>query len=314
MKNNKKIIAAAFGRNFTGQPDSPMTVERKKYQQAITDAAKKADVSIDQYITSMLKEAEPQLVNYVSANGEIPLVSPVAVAAQATLLRADDIATVAKALDLTDEQALAEIERAEYDSFLANEPNTMILDIDTQAALCFAIWDFKDKTGGDLSAVLTQLRGTSPDNFSTELNAGAALSETFSNNGEFDNASGDPADSGIFSTDTGSSGSGSDWMSSGIFSTDTSGSSSGSSGGFDLSSLGDIFSGISSALNGVKGTSTGITGAINGVINNIKNSASAVGSSAIQDALTKKLPLILLGILVVAIIVIVIAKYASNRK
>lgn len=305
------IISKGFGRNFTGSADSPLTVARKAAVTDIIQQASQTDISVDDFITAILVDHNSELQWYVKQNKEIPVADPIGLAAQAALLRAEEVATVAKALDLNDDDALSQLESAEYDAFQQHIPDVCILSTPVDAALYLALCDLKDKTGGTLSDFIGQVKGMQGAN-GYDMNAGGFIGGFTNDKKTYNNADGDdPGDPGSggfgftnpFEVDTQPTDP-----------SDPASNPGSSSGGFSWSSIGQLFSGITNTLNGVKSTAGTTTGFLNGLLNNIKGTASSVGSSAIQDALMKKLPLILLGILIVAVIVILIARYANKRQ
>lgn len=275
--------------------DCAVAASRRAAMASIKKLAREAGVTVDNYITAILTQSVPQLEWYVNSKGEVPLDNPKLLAAQAVILRADDIATLAKAKDTTDDEALAQIELAEQQAIDATSVDAVVLDPDVAAAVCLGVYELRKRSGGKLSDILGKMRASSQaDNFT--LNVSGFLSDpTFLQRGRFDNFD--------ISAPTG-----------GPSITDVGGGTSGDSGGFDWGSIGDIFDGITGAIDAIKGGTSSVGGTINGIINNIKGGAAEVGSTAIQDALMKKLPIILVGILVVAIIIIIIAKYAGSRK
>lgn len=303
------IISKGFGRNFTGTTDSPLTVARKEAVTDIITQAGQAGVSVDDFITGILVDNVPELQWYVKQNKEVPVTNPIGLAAQAALLRSDEIATVAKALDISDDDALGQLESAEYDALTNHIPDVCILSTPVDAALYLALCDLKEKTGGTLSDFIGKIKALQGVN-GFDMNAGGLISGFTNDSHKYNNADddpGDPGDGGFgftnpFEVDTKPT------DPSDPASAPTTGS------GFSWSSIGDFFSGLNSVINNTKGAVGSSTGLLNGLLNNIKGAASSVGSSAIQDALTKKLPIIFLGILVIGVIIVIIAKYASKRK
>lgn len=302
------IISKAFGRNFTGSPDCPMTIARKQAVADIIAMAGQSGVSVDSYITQMLVAAYEELCWFIKSNGEVPVKDAIGLAAQATLLRADEVATITKALDISDDAALAEVETAEYDAYQKNIPDACVLSTSTQAALYLAMLELQEQTGTTITDFIGKIKSVQKaDNFT--MNAGGFISGFTNDRIHYNNADPGDEDFGLgftnpYEVDTKPQ---DDTVAGAEANTDT-------GGGFNWSSIGDIFKGINDVLSNIKGTSTATGGVINGILNNIKGTAAGVGSTAIQDALTKKLPLILGGILVVAIIVIIIAKYAGKSK
>lgn len=278
-----------------GTPECNVSASRKAAMQSIKKLAKEAGVSVDNYVTAILTQSLPQLEWYVNSKGEVPLENPKLLAAQAVILRADDIATLAKAKNITDDEALAQIELAEQQAIDANSVDAVVLDPDVAAAVCLGVYELRKRSGGKLSDILGKMRAVSQaDNFTLNV-SGFLADPAFLQRGRFDNFDIPIPTGGPDITDVG-------------------GGSNDDDSGFDWGSIGDIFGSITDVINSVKGTSTSVGGTINGIIDKIKSGATDVGSASIQDALMKKLPIILVGILVVAVIIIIIAKYAGNRK
>lgn len=274
-----------------------ITSLRKKAQSAIKRLADEAGVSVDNYVTAVLVSSAPQLVWYVNSKGEVPLSNSKLLAAQAVILRADDIATLAKAKNITDEDALQLLELAEQQALDANSVDVVVLDPDIQAALCMGVNELKKRSGGKLSDILSNMRSASPaDNFT--LNVSSMLSDpSFLQRGKFDNFDIPIPTGGPDITDVGGGGGTND-----------------DDDGFDWGSIGDIFGSISDTIDKIKGGTSSVGNTVGGIIDKIKGAASDIGSSSIQDALMKKLPIILISLVVVALIIILIAKYVGKRK
>lgn len=276
------------------KPDCKITQLRKAAMKSIVRVADSQGMATDDYVTLILVSNAPQLEWYVNSKGETPMANDQLLAAQAVILRADDIATIAKAKNVTDDDALLMIELGEQQALDANSVDVVVLDPDVQGALCLGVNELKKRSGGKLADILGKIRGVSQaDNFT--LNVSGFLSDpTFLQRGKFDNFDIPVPTGGPDITDVGGS--------------------SNDSEGFDWGSIGDIFGSISDTIDKIKGGTSSVGGTIGGIIDKIKGAASDVGSASIQDALMKKLPIILISLVVVALIIILIAKYVGSRK
>lgn len=285
---------------------SPLTVARLAATKQIEDMAGAYGMSLDEAVTKVLVDPKSQeaLRYYVQSKYEAPFSRPVKLAVQCILMRFADIATIAKALNISDAEALVEVENGEFQAIENNIADGGILPTDVQAALLIGVAQLIDKanaaglpatTPGLLGAIKVVTGDNYDNSMSSLFNVSAA-----------DNADG-VINLGDFRPDVGT--------------VDTSGVYSSGGGGWSWDS---IFSTINSAIGVVKnaaGAVGSVTGAIQtaggtatGVINQVggavTNAAGGIGGAAINKS---SLPWIIGGGFALIIIVIIII-YASKSK
>lgn len=111
----------------------------------IYQIAKSNNIPLDYVITKILSNSGGELQTYVQSKGETPLTDPTALALQAVLLRAQDVGTVATALDTTDEDALKTLESALQENIDSNSPEVANSpSIPVQAAIACALQFLSD--------------------------------------------------------------------------------------------------------------------------------------------------------------------------
>jgi hypothetical protein len=136
---------------------SPRTNNRIRSESTIISLAKQSGQPVGKIISKIAASSIPELREYVQGQGEIPADNPGTLAVQATLLRALEIATVSKAVDTTDADAMEIIESAENDAVQDNTPeSSKILPPDAQAAITLMLYRIADrhrKKGGSGSIV-----------------------------------------------------------------------------------------------------------------------------------------------------------------
>jgi hypothetical protein len=124
----------------TPQPKSNVTQAREAEMQSIYNLASANGVPVDYVVTKILNNSQADLASYVQSKGETPLTDPTALALQATLLRAQDVGTVANTLDISDEDALQTIENNLQEDIDTNSPEQANSpSIAVQAALACAM-------------------------------------------------------------------------------------------------------------------------------------------------------------------------------
>lgn len=280
------------GRKFTNQ-----TALRQRAERTILKTAQDKGVSVEQVVKTILthKGSLNQLNKYVQSKGETPLKSPLLLAAQAALLRADEIATISRALDVQDTDSLNQIETAEQDAIDNSNPEAnTFFSPDVAAAIKLTIDHIKGvdvATNGDgqlKNFISRAKRLNKADGF--DLNTAHLL------NG-FDITYIDPNEGlkNLQSQET-------------------------TSGGGFFSIFDKIVNGINSVSTGIKGAATTIQNAIGNTKNSISSllqqtsdTTSDIGAQSIQKAIGAYIPYIIAGIIAFTLI-IVIAIYASKRK
>lgn len=310
---------------------SPVTDKRIAAQAQIAQMAKDAGISLDAALTRMFKDPDTQarLIHYVRGSKETAFREPLKLAMQAALLRFQDIATVAKALNISDEQALIQIEASEYEALQYNNPDAGILPIDIAAMLADVVEEFlnaasrhglpEDAIG--LYNYITNILGDNYDASAAQMLSG--ISAVLANHADGDtpnpgytgyedyenpNGGGTEQDNATHS----STGDGSATNTGGMQAGQSNGSTD---SGFDWSS---IFSGINSAIGVVKnagGALTSLTGAAktsSSTVNDILNKlGGGVGGAAINNS---SLPWLIGGGFLLLILIIVAFHYAGKNK
>jgi len=173
----------------TAVPASKLTQLRTKAMQNIYDAAKAQNVPVDTIITGILTDADPEVTAYIVSEGETPITDPTAKQLQAVLLRANQIATVASTLDISDDEALEQIEGAEQqyvDNNTADASNVLppLPAGAVSCALAYLSAGYKDGNAsmGDLLQSLKQTAAVG----SVLINKGTASNFIGSRNGVSD--------------------------------------------------------------------------------------------------------------------------------
>src|ERR1700742_40933 len=108
----------------TRQPTakSNVTQAREQAMSEIYAIASSNNLPLDTVITRILGNSGGDLAAYVTSKGETPLTDPTALALQAVLLRAQDVATVASTLDISHEDALQVLENNLQEDIDTNSP------------------------------------------------------------------------------------------------------------------------------------------------------------------------------------------------
>jgi hypothetical protein len=136
---------------------SPRTDKRIRAENTIMKMSKETGQKVGVIISKVIGGSIPELRDYVQGQGEIPADNPTTLAVQAALLRAMEVATVSKAIDTTDADAMEIIESAENDAVQDNTPeSSKILPADAQAAVSLMLYRIADrhrKRGGSGSIV-----------------------------------------------------------------------------------------------------------------------------------------------------------------
>ena len=127
-------------------PKSNVTRAREDAMQEIYALAKEKNIPLDVVITRILGNSTGDLFGYVTSKGETPLSDPTALALQAVLLRAQDVATVANTLDISDEDALQVLENSLQDAIDTNSSDKDSAPaISAQAAIACALQFMSDQ-------------------------------------------------------------------------------------------------------------------------------------------------------------------------
>lgn len=169
--------------NFSGSkargntPSAPTTQLRIKGMSDVYDMATAKGVPVDAIVTQVMKNSLPEIRGYVTAKGETPLDDTTALCLQAVLLRANDVATVARTLDISDEDALESIEGAESELLSVNSPEKdQVPTVPVQAAMACAMDFMSDKHTG-ITVGGTSGSGRMGDILSQAKQAGKAWSK-----------------------------------------------------------------------------------------------------------------------------------------
>lgn len=307
----------AGNKSRAAQQESKQTILRKAAEQSIVNMAASQGKTLDTAVTNILANSTDALAAYVAGKMEVPKKDPIALAVQAILLRADDVATIARALDTSDDDALCEIEAAEQDAVDMNSSETIhIMPPDVAAAvkmgLQYALGKHQSAGGsGTATALIKDVKNATGVN-GYDFNIASLLGSP--TGGEI----GSPSPGGGWSPDQGEV----DYFNGFDIPAPTGGPSITTENvqqttGTDTSSTWDS---IFNAIDKVVGAVTTVTGAINttsgtvaGAVQNIKDQASDIGASSISKSIRDNLPLII-GIVVAIMLTIIIAVYASRRK
>lgn len=281
------FIEGGISSNGTKTPamrePSYITVKRTNAEKAIIQIAKSKDQPIGVVISKIISQSIPQLQKYVQARGEVPEKNMYALAVQAALLRAVEIATVAQAVDRPDSDAMEIIESAESQAVYENDPDTQaILSPDVAGAIAFMLYRIADryrKNGGSGSLVdfaNSLRRSVKADSFDKVCCADYATGNVLIYTPEQDAGTTEEKD-------------GSFWD--------------------DMFKIVDkVVDGIGKVKDAI-GDATQQTG---GIVDQIKNIGSDIGGDSIGKFLAKNWWQILLGILVLVLLIIFIAR--ATRK
>lgn len=132
--------------NFSGSKargntaPAPSTQARQQAMQSIYDMATDKGVPVDTIVTGIMKNSLAEIRGYIQSKGETPLDDTTACCLQAVMLRANDVATVSRTLDISDEDALESIEGAESElTETGNPEKDNIPTIPVQAAMACAM-------------------------------------------------------------------------------------------------------------------------------------------------------------------------------
>lgn len=320
---------------------------RMKAVAAIGDFARLSGISVDKVVTGVLKNSAIELKYYVQSEGEVAAKNWYNLAIQAALMRASEIAFISGALNISDSEAIAELEASEQEVIEAGNPEgKQILTPETDAAILVVIdmlkGVFKKLTGSeklpDFFAKYKSAVGSNSDansfgqtapQFLYSPTGGAIGSKSPGMTSEGNVSFPDYFDRSKLATDKNNfNGKPNNFVdpndpfadlsiSGGSYSGNDTGSDSGDSGGTDW---GSILSGISSVVNsvvgGIKavGSAVGSTSqSVKDAVNGIQDSVSNVGASSISKSLQQNLPLII-GAVVLIFALIFLAIYASKSK
>jgi hypothetical protein len=301
---------------------SNLTRQRRKAESDISIIANRDNATFNEVITRVLSNSIPELTAYVHAHGESASQDPVKLAVQAILLRASEVADLAKMLTTTDEDALMQLEEAEQDAIdISHADSYHMLPADVQAAIKVAIDFMKSKRSKQgksdkLPDILKDLKRATGASNSYGINTVPFISVP--DHEPIGSKSPGGSSLGNVSFPDYSNG----WNG---FATDdldvlagtqtgTAGATGGGGGGFDWSSVLGAINGIISSVGGIidKGKDAA-TGVIQQGQNAIQNAGGTFLGGALSTALKNNLPLILggLGLFVLILIVVI---YAVKSK
>jgi hypothetical protein len=301
---------------------SPMSAARKKAENDIAKLCTKEGKSVDQVVTQVLKNSTADLSKYVRARGEKAQDDPVKLAVQAILLRMGEMATVAKALDTTDADALEMIESGEWDAHQTGNadaynmlPPTVQGAINTAIEAVKAIRIDQGKNPGTQFIVsdIQKVTGASSNGYDIDTNCvlcvpgGQPIGSPSLGGSNLGNVSVPDYYKGSFN------GFAEDDLDI-LAAQNTSTTGATGSGGFNWDSVIGSLGGIISSIGGLidKGK-----GAVTDVINQGQNAATGIGGDILGSAMSKmlkdNLPIIIGGFLFILVIILIIV-YAAKRK
>ena len=333
--------------NFAGgkksaadKPLSGKTLIRMKSVAAIGDFARVGGISVDKTVTNILKNSAKELMYYVQSEGEVPVKNWYGLAIQAALLRAQEIAFIAGSLNITDAEAITELEASEQQVIEAGNPEgKQILTPEVDAAIlvvCDMIKNAHVKAGqsGNLADFVKQYKqklgnngfGQTAPQFLYSPTGGPIGSKsegmTAEGNVSFpDYYTGLATDKNNFDKPYGAgqrpdNATGFDTSvlfnanaTPGINSSNINTSST-STGGTDW---GSILNGISNVVNSVANGVQTVGGAINTTAGQLQGTLSGIGANSVSQGIQDNLPLIIGGVvLFIGLIILVI--YAAKSK
>jgi hypothetical protein len=275
---------------------SPRTDKRINAEATIISLAKQSGQPAGKIVSKVVAGSVPELREYVQGQGEVPADSPTTLAVQAALLRALEVATVAKAVDTTDADAMEIIESAENDAVQDNTPeSSKILPPDAQAAISLLLYRIADrhrKRGG--SGLITD--------FVNDLRKSKKADG-------FDFGCGEVADNAT-------GGGGIVYMPEQEDNpyTTTTGTDSGGNSFWD-----DLFGTIDKVVDGIGKVTTAVGGTVDkvsttsgGILDKVKNIGSDVGADSIGKYMAENWWKILLGIIAAVLLIILIARAAKR--
>lgn len=286
---------------------------RQRAERTILKMASDNKVPVETVVQRILLQSLPELRRYVQAKGEAPNSSPLLLAAQATLLRADEVGTIAKALDTNDMDALLQIESAENDAIDNNNADAdAFLSPDVAAAVKLTLdhiknVDVKTKGSGNLKDFISRAKQKTKGN-GFDLNTAHLLGvpdhEAIGSKSLGGSDSPNGFDLGYVDPNAGLN-----YLT----------SNEKTSGGF-FSIFDKIVNGINSVSQSVSGAASSVQDAIgstknsiSNLLNQTSNTASNIGADSITKAMQQYVPYIIAGVIAITLI-IVIAIYASKRK
>lgn len=251
----------------------------------IKAAATSADTTPEDIALKFLKTKLDALERYIRSKGEVPSTNNDGIIVQACLLRMQDINVISSAANLSEDDALKEIQAAESEAILnstADKDN--VLDPDTQAALnCLIV------------VLLTKMEAaTGAGDIRSAMNLIKVNSVTPLNN--FNNALGDtpltPLDLSLTPATT----------------TDTSGQSS--------SSFFDILNKIAATAATVSSSIKDVSGAVSGATLQVSNAVQTVGANTGASAISlymqrNGLTILIIGLLAI-VLLIILTRAAKN--
>lgn len=269
--------------------DSPLTKEIKAAYRKIKAASKSSGNSVNDIALLFLKRDKTDyLTNYIRSKGEVPVSSIHGIILQAALLRMTDIDVISKAGNLSEDDALTEIEAAESEAMELNTADKdNVLPPDVQAALnCIivAILEKMDTATGDstISGSLSILKQT----LATPLN---------SFKGGYNSAIGDDltGDEGLdlnFNSD--------------YSSTDTDGS--------DGASFWDILDKVAGAAKTISTAITQVSGSTSNAIRNVSNAVNTSGANLGASSISLYLQRNAITLLIVGALFVLLLVFASR--
>jgi len=298
---HSKNADGSAARSFEQMNDN--TKQRLTAENTMKAVAVNNGKSLNAIVTKALLFYPDQLSAYVAAHGESPIkYDLVKLALQAVLLRAEDIAKQAKAIDTSDDDALADIENAEMAAQSNNTPdNETVLSTDAQAAMKIAIDHMKDvyeANGGNptLENILSSLKSFAISKGNT-TNEEANYFDLPGLANTYPDTSNNPA-TGFPTISAGPAPQ-----------TNTAGIVNTGSGSGILDTIGSILSGIGTVAGEVKD----VAGQVGDAGTAVHNAIGSVGASSIQQYITQHKTTILFAVLGIALLLFLII-YAARKS
>ena len=313
---NSSNIAMRFGEttdNFKGSKKSApkkaswLTKQIVKNYLNMCAYVKQTGTTIEAVAQSVLENSRDTLEQYIRYKGEVPNQTISGIIAQAALLRMDDIATIASATDISEDDALNEMETAESEAVEINSPDKQnVLPPDVQAALNVVIDGLltRMKQKGGISSVKDTMNAIKASGSATPLNnvknpdnlAGEPYKGKPSGNVDADYAIGDifgPAPTTVAAPIQ-------------VANPDDS-----------SSSIWDILNQLANTATQVAGAIKSVSGSVNSTTQTVQGAINTAGggvvSTGISQYVSKNWITILAALLAVAIIIILIVRATKSK-
>lgn len=274
--------------------------------------------SLDDNVTYIFQCYPAELADYVSSKGEVPYKKNIVkLAAQACLLRAQEIAMKAKAFGVTDPEALKLLELNESAAMGINAPDVYAqLPYLVQAAIVIALGEAAMPTNGTMSSLIEMLKG----GYTSNVNGFEDTS--FTTRSLMNNADGDGDEDGDWFpinvgntelADTGGIGVPGTITIAGATNTSALAPSGGTtaganSGGGILGFLGSIVTGAQA----IAGAATSVAGSTNSTVTGINKLLGNVGGQSLASYLNNNKGLVAIWAIGIILVIIIIAYVSKN--